>query len=163
MGTGTFRRNLGLGYNDTIAMKGWHIIMALLLAGCGKDEVDVSTMTNNPFDQEYQGPQVIELVDAYVETINVPVEQPNGQVTYEPVDHQVIEVRVRQDLFLSPASYQVGVTRNGQVQLLNPEPPGSDRFKYKFAPPAPGVPVCADYRLMNNFSGAVSYGICATL
>jgi hypothetical protein len=127
---------------------------ALLLISCGKDEVDVSKLNNNPFDPEYVGEPVIVLVGTYTE--NIMLEGQN-------VLHQVIEVRVREDLFLSPASYQVQVKRNGQVHLLNPEPPGSDRFKYKFAPPLEDVPVCADHQLVNNFSGAVVYPICATL
>ena len=133
------------------------LLGSILLSSCYKDDVDIEKLNNNPFDRDYEGPAVFELIGTYVEVVTI--EEQN-------VSFQVIEFRVKEELFLSPASYSVQVTDpalDDQV-LLQPDPPLSDRFKYyRPAAPAFGQPICIDLRLSNNQSAAGRETICATL
>ncbi|MCC6541745.1 MAG: hypothetical protein IT225_05960 [Flavobacteriales bacterium] len=78
----------------------WILAFGLLLLGCGKEVVDVSTLTTNPFDPAYAGTPVFEMIQhrtiAYTE---------------DGVEHYRHEqdVRVRTDLMPSGAEFQVFV------------------------------------------------------
>lgn len=131
------------------------LMLALLIGGCYKDEVDVSRLTNNPFDPQYVGPPVFEGQGTSLQQVNI------GGAT---VLYQIIAFRVRSELFLSPATYGVEVRdqQSGQVQVLSPDPPGSDQFRYRRAP-LPGQPVCVELRLSNDQSTARAETLCVTL
>ncbi len=134
-----------------------HIIaMLLLLSGCYKDEIDLEGMKNNPFDRDYQGPAVIELVGTYVESTTI---------AGAPAQQQVIEFRVREELFLTPSPYALHVVEHGvnATYTLSPVTPGSDRFKYYRLGAITADPVCVDVALTNNGSFATPYTICASL
>lgn len=129
----------------------------LLLAGCYKDEVEPSELTNNPFDPEYVGENVFVSEGTYTETVFVPQ---IGNVL-----RQVIAFRVRSELFLSDATYSVRVhdLENGQTVLLDADPPGGDAFKYYKQNLVSGSPVCLELQLSNNLSVARAEEICVTL
>ena len=133
------------------------LLVALLLTSCYKDEIDISTLNTNPFDQDYAGPAVFGLVDTYVQTLVI------DTVT---TTVQVIEFQVNEDLFLTPASYSVQVTDpelEDQI-LLEPDPPLSNKFKYnRRTEPAYDEEICIELRLSNNQSTARMEVICATL
>ena len=135
----------------------FHIALAALLplSGCYKDEVDIAALNNNPFDPAYEGSPVFVMVDTYTEIVNIGV----GNVLY-----QVMEFRVNEQLFLSPASYSVQVhdLQSGVTELMNPDPPGGSTFKF-YRQPAPGQSICLEVRLSNNQSVAGPETICATL
>jgi hypothetical protein len=140
--------------------RGLYILLgALLITGCYKDEIDLESLNNNPFDRDYQGPAVFVSQGTFMETVTI-VYPPPVQVQM-----QVIEFRVREELFLADnVAYSVQVVdqENGTTHLLNPDPPGSDKFKY-YRSPVPGVPVCVELRLANNQSTAGAETICETL
>lgn len=138
-------------------MKGTAFIAILLaLLSCGKGELDPATLTNNPFDPAYEGPEVFAFDTTYAELITFP----SGQFLY-----QVIAFDVRSDLFLSPASYSVKVLdqESGATTVLDPNPAGSDHFTYFKIDAVIGTPVCLELRLFNNQSAASAERICATL
>lgn len=159
MGARTFRRNMGNGDHHSIAMKKTlHILFGvLLLSGCYKDDINLDELNNNPFDRDYEGPAMFELIGTYVELVTI-----SGST----VQQQVIEFRVREENFLSPASYSVHLKDPalGTSHLLQPDPPLSDHFKYyRLAAVAEGQEICLELRLSNNQSTAGMEVICATL
>lgn len=131
-------------------------ILLTLLSGCYKDNVDVSELNTNPFDRDYEGPAVFEFEETFLQTVNI------GGTN---ILYQIIVFRVKEELFLSPASYSVQL-RDLQNEDPNatatPVSPGSARFRYQRAP-APGQQVCLELRLANNQSAARAETICATL
>jgi len=130
--------------------------LLLLLSGCYKDNVDLSELNTNPFDRDYSGPAVFEFEETFLQTVNI------GGTN---VLYQVIVFRVKEELFLAPASYSVQL-RDLQNEDPNasatPVSPGSSRYRYQRAP-APGQQICLELRLANNQSGARAETICATL
>lgn len=132
------------------------LLAALLpLSGCLKDELDVDTLRGNPFDPAYDGPTVFELESTYTQQID----------TGEGVGLvQVITFRVRRELLPSGVNYSVKARdlNSGQSWLLNPDPPGTDRFRV-LREPLFGSPVCLALALSNNFSEARTDTLCATL
>ena len=131
------------------------LLLATVLVGCYKDEVDVDTLRNNPFDRDYDGPAVFEAVGTYTQQVSTG----QGNVLY-----QVIEFRVREDLFLAPATYGVLVKDllSGVEEPATPLTPGGNIFKYQ-RQPVPGQQVCLELRLTNNLSTAGAETICVTL
>ncbi len=134
-----------------------HIALLVLfaLSSCSKDEVDVTTLNNNPFDPEYAGPAVFALDDTFLQTVNIG----GNNIVY-----QIITFHVNEDLFLSPSVYSVTLKdlEADVTQVLNPVPSGSNTFQY-LREPAPGISVCLELRLTNNQSTAGAETICATL
>lgn len=131
-------------------------LLMLLLSGCHKDEVDIAALNTNPFDRDYTGEAVFVFEETFVQQVNT------GGTT---VLLQIIVFRVREELFLSPASYSIALRdlENGNDNgVAIPETTGSSRYRYQRAP-APGVPICLELRLANNFSTARAETICATL
>jgi hypothetical protein len=136
-----------------------HIALCmLLLSGCYKDEIDLDSLNDNPFDRDYKGPAPFYDVQTSTEWVTIQGQQ---------VQRQVITFRVNEELFLSPVSnYAVHVQEIGTSasQLVQSDPPGSNRFKYyRLGQPLFGVPVCLEARLANNQSIAGANTICATL
>lgn len=131
-------------------------MLLVLLSGCYKDNVDVSELNTNPFDRDYAGPAVFEFQETFLQTVNI------GGTN---VLYQVIVFRVKEELFLAPASYSVQL-RDLQNEDPNatatPVSPGSSLYRYQRAP-APGQQICLELQLFNNQSGARAETICATL
>jgi len=157
MGAKQQRRHLGGGIIDPTAMKRTaHIIpmLLLVLASCHKDDVDIARLSDNPFDPDYEGPLLFLMGDPYVES-------PPGS----PLSYQVFPFTVREDLLLAPATYRVrvGDTGRGTSELLSPNPPGSNSFKYYRPGPEPGQEICLELRLSNNENDARPETTCATL
>jgi hypothetical protein len=131
------------------------LLLATFLVGCYKDDVDVEALRNNPFDRDYDGPAVFEAIGTYTQQVSTG----QGNVLY-----QVIEFRVREDLFLAPATYGVRVTDllSDMEADATPLNPGGNLFKYQ-RQPVPGQQVCLELRLSNNLSTAGAETICVTL
>ena len=132
------------------------LLLLFLAASCGKGELDPATLTNNPFDADYNGPTVYEVDTTYQQIIT------GGSA---PVVYQVIAFRVKEELFLGAAAYFVQVfdPGNGLTSLLSPNPANSDHFTYSRLGATVGIPVCLDLRLFNDQSAARAEEICATL
>lgn len=130
--------------------------LLVLLSGCYKDTVDPAKLNNNPFDRDYVGSNVFEYRATYTQIVNIG----GSNVVY-----QVIEFRVREDLFLAPAAYTVKVRdlqNNDPNASATPETPGSSVFRY-LRVPAQGQQICLELSLANNESTARPETICATL
>ncbi len=124
--------------------------------GCYKDEVDVSTMNNNPFDPGYVGPNVFSFDTTFVEIVN-------GPPTFM---RQVFQFKVNSALFLAPQAYSVYV----EDDLLPPAepyvhqlPPGSDVLRYYRLEYQQGQELCLRLRLSNNFHNGRPETVCGTL
>lgn len=124
------------------------------LAGCYKDDVDVSARTDNPFDADYSGPSVFSLDSIFVEQVV-------GPPSYF---RQVVQFKVNAALFLAPASYQVEVhdLLEGTRTLVGQVPPGSHTLRYYRNEYQPGQEVCLELRLTNNNAFGRPGTICGT-
>lgn len=129
------------------------LLLALLSAGCYKDELDVSMLTGNPFDPGYIGPAIFHFDTAYLEAV-----PPFG-------NQHIIQFRANSELFLSPATYQVRVrdAQTGDEQVLGQVPVGSHVFKYRRSAITFGQEVCIEVALYNTFSAGRPETICGTL
>lgn len=132
------------------------LCIALLALACGKGELDPDSLQGNPFDPAYDGPAVFVADSAFI--VIVPV----GTV---PTPFQAIAFHVREELFTAPAEYSVHLVdrHNGVVQVLEPNPPNSNNFRYIKGEPLPGVSVCLELSLYNNLSASRPEEICVTL
>ena len=137
-----------------------HILLALLLlpllvSSCYKDEVDIATLNNNPFDPGYVGPNVFSFDTTYTEPI-----QGTGGI------RQVFQFKVNSSLFLAPQDYAVYI----EDDLLPPAdpyvyqvPPGSDVLRYYRLVFQQGQEVCLRMRLSNNYHEGRAETVCGTL
>jgi len=123
----------------------------LALAGCGKQKIDIDTLTNNPFDPDYAGPSLFELADSRTVTYTV-----DGQVHYD----LEVDIRVREDLFLSPIpEYEVYVTGTG----VSPEAfSGHPLLTFTISDVGLGAVICRDLALRRSQGGqGASNSVCA--
>ena len=81
----------------------------LCTTACKKDEIDLSSLTSNPFDAEYNGDPIFAMVDQ--ET----VEQTISGVVQQRLN---VTVSVRSDLFPIATSYQVRAVRGSTTQVF---------------------------------------------
>ncbi len=134
------------------------LVLPLLLAlsGCYKDDLDVSTWTNNPFDPDYTGPNVFTMDTTFIEITGTP---PNV------ITRQVMQFTVNSSLFLAPNAYQVRVKDldNGQSVLLSQYPVGNDVWRYTKLDFTFGQELCLEVALSNDLSDGRPETICATL
>ena len=127
----------------------------LLLSGCYKDEVDVASLNNNPFDPGYTGPNVFSFDTTYIEPIPGTAES-----------RQVFQFKVNSSLFLAPQDYAVYV----EDDLLPPMdpyvyqvPPGNDVLRYYRNEIVFGQEVCLRLSLSNNYHQGRAETVCGTL
>lgn len=128
-------------------------ICLLALTGCGKQKIDIDTLTNNPFDPDYAGPPLFELADSRTVTYTV-----DGQVYYD----LEVDIRVREDLFLSPVpDYEVYVTATGVLPEVFT---GDPLFSYTITDVGLGSVICRDLALRRSQGGqGASNSVCATV
>lgn len=131
-------------------------VILLLAMGCGKGELDPATLTTNPFDPDYSGPAVFQVDSTYLVSNVI-----NGVL----VQYQAIAFHVHEELFTAPAEYSVLLVdrTTGLDHVLEPNPPGSNRFVFLKGQPLPNIPVCVVLRLYNNLSAARPEEACVTL
>ncbi len=136
------------------------LVLAVLLAGCRKDDVSIASLNNNPFDADFTGEHlfVSEGTELIVESIP----------GIGAVSRQVIRFRVRSELFLPgqagrPYSVRVVDRSTGVGTYLDQAGSGNHRFTYLLAEPMPAEQVCVELRLANNFSVARPEIICEIL
>lgn len=136
----------------------WLIVaMGFMFAsGCIKNDVDPSTLTNNPFDPGYSGPNVFAFDTTYTEVVN------GGQATFT---RQVFQFTVNSNLFLAPQSYEVRVedTTNGVVEFVPQSAPGSDVIRFYRLDFTFGQEVCLRVALSNNLHPSRTETVCGTL
>ncbi len=132
------------------------LLLAVLAAACGKDELDTSVLRNNPFDPDYNGPPVFVADSTYLVTVML------GTI---PTPFQVVAFHVREELFTAPAAYSVRVIdrSNGLASVIEPNPANSNRFTFLKGDYQVNVPLCLGLSLYNNLSAARTEEICVTL
>lgn len=137
-------------------MRALGLLPLLIVAACGKGELDPVALDANPFDSDYKGPTVFTADSSYLQPVLIGT---------ETVIYQAMAFHVREDLFTSPAAYSVKLRDqvSGQVSILEPNPPNSNRFSYLIGAPQPNVARCFDLSLYNNLSAARADEVCVTL
>jgi hypothetical protein len=127
----------------------------LLASGCYKDEVDIASLNNNPFDPGYTGPNVFSFDTTYIESIQGTTES-----------RQVFQFKVNSSLFLAPQDYAVYV----EDDLLPPMdpyvyqfPPGNDVLRYYRNEIVFGQEVCLRLSLSNNYHQGRAETVCGIL
>lgn len=138
-------------------MKGLLLLVpVVIVAACGKGELDPAGLSDNPFDPDYKGPTVFTADSTYLQTVLIGA---------ETVIYQAMAFHVQENLFTSPAAYSVQIRDQvtGLVSVLEPNPPNSNRFTYLIGAPQPNVARCFDLSLYNNLSAARADGLCVTL
>lgn len=132
------------------------IVPVLIVASCGKGELDPADLRDNPFDADYEGPTVFVADSTYLQQV---------LIGSEIVFYQAMAFRVKEELFTSSSAYSVQVRDrvSGQVSVLEPNPPNSNRFTYLIGAPQLNVARCFDLSLYNNLSAARADELCVTL
>ncbi|MBP8824668.1 MAG: hypothetical protein KBH07_13585 [Flavobacteriales bacterium] len=126
--------------------------LVLGLAGCLKDELDLSTLTYNPLDPDYTGPALVELVSDTTRVITL-----NG-VAVDTIVEQVIQVR--SDLLKPGTDWDLYVTlvNTGEIFDYSSDTPPSDYRRYFHV--VPGTSYCFDYQLKVQFSLTKAWRYC---
>ena len=127
----------------------------LFASSCYKDEVDIATLNNNPFDPGYVGPNVFSFDTTYIE----PIPGTTGV-------RQVFQFKVNSALFLEPQDYSVYVEDDllpSAYPYVHQLPPGSDVLRYYRLEFDFGQEVCLRMRLSNNYHQGRAETVCGTL
>lgn len=132
------------------------LLLVVLLAACGKGELDPAGLRSNPFDADYDGAPVFVYDTTFVRIVNTG----SG-----PLPQQIIAFHTRSELLPAQARYAVLVNDPAQGVSTIVEPLASDshHFEYARLGTQPGVPVCISLSLFNDQSAARAEEICATL
>lgn len=127
----------------------------LFTSGCYKDEVDIASLNDNPFDPGYTGPDIFSFDTTYIE----PIQGTSGV-------RQVFQFKVNSALFLEPQAYSVYVEDDllsAEIPYVYQLPPGSDVLRYYRLEFAFGQEVCLRMRLSNNYHEGRAETVCGTL
>ncbi|HQW06163.1 MAG: hypothetical protein IPH05_04845 [Flavobacteriales bacterium] len=137
-------------------MKHAHLLLILAVlctTACKKDEIDLSSLTSNPFDAEYNGDPIFAMVDQ--ET----VEQTISGVVQQRLN---VTVSVRSDLFPIATSYQVRAVRGSTTQVFFLNAQDHDRFVVSVAGVSPGDVECWSLQLGNAGEFGGGNDVCGT-
>lgn len=128
-------------------------LVAILLSGCLKDDLDPAALNNNPFDAEYAGPAIFSFDTTFIEF-------PTGEIS-----RQVFQFKVNSALFLEPQAYAVYVEDlgNGSASYVQQFPAGSHTLRYYKGDYQAGVETCLRLSLSNNYHQSRAETICGTL
>ena len=125
------------------------LLLALfILPGCNKEEVDPSTLTSNPFDPEYNGPPIFELIEARTTSYFE-----EGETRYR---HEQ-DIRVRRDLMPAGATFGVYVDPNPYPVVVN-----GSTFTWVENEAVLGQVYCRTYQLRNGGGRGTNGRVCAT-
>lgn len=125
-------------------------MVAVLMTGCAKHELDTAVLTTNPFDADYDGAAVFTLIDASTE-----IEQVNSI----PVRVLTVRVRVHTEYFGRPTTYIVASSTAGDIPSNN-IPDGV--LTLRVLNVEPGDLECTELRLKNDGALGAGNTICAT-
>lgn len=130
-------------------------LVSTTLLGCKKEEIKVDTLTSNPFDADYQGPDIFSLVSAT--TVVVIVEG-------TPTNRLAVTVRVNVDLFPRDTPFQVRVRPlpDGTATILQGTTATAGGMTFSRTGVEPGQQYCWDLQLGNADSFGGGNSICAT-
>lgn len=128
------------------------LVVALVSTGCEKHEVDITELTTNPFDADYDGAPIFTYVSASTTTVLV-----NGM----PTDRLTVQVRIHTGLFGRPTTYRVeaGDPVNTVVSSNEVE---DGLFTMNIANTTPGQQYCVPLRLVNGGVYGGGNSVCAT-
>ena len=128
--------------------------LLLLVAACGKDEVDPASLNSNPMDPAYTGPSLVVLDSAYVDSVSN-----NGIL--EPV--LFMDLHVDEARFPLQTSYTIYLHDlfSGVQDTLGPvQGTGVFAFTHSFRPVMPGTNYCIDVNLGISGSRTATWTIC---
>lgn len=135
------------------------LLPILLLTSCYKDEVDIASLTTNPFDADYGGQSAIVFDSTYLDAIVI-----GSPPT--TINVQVVQVHVEEALLPAGAVYKLRFDDPDVSDAADVLPdPGTSVFRYfrMEAAPEPGVEKCFGVALLNDHSTAREETICCTL
>lgn len=122
------------------------------LAACKKDQIALDELTTNPFDADYDGAAIFTYVDD-----TTTIETVGGT----PTRVLQVEVRVHEELFGRPTTYQVQAGAPvDQLILSNQVEDGL--LTLRILNTTPGQQYCTLLRLGNGGSFGASSTVCAT-
>lgn len=131
--------------------------LLLALSGCYKDEVDLPSLTTNPFDPEYTGPSVFVFDSTYATIVMVGSPPVSGTV-------QIVQLHLREDLL--PAGTVTSVRfkdPEADTPVIVPPVPGTYIYRFQRNQVEPFVERCYSVALWNSFSESRAETICCTL
>lgn len=128
--------------------------LALCLAGCLKDDLDLADRTSNPLDPDYDGPALIELVSDTARIVYA-----GGMPTDTVVEQHV---HVRTDLLPPGTDYALYVTLENTGEIFDYSGTGIVPTERPYHHVVPGVSYCYDYQLKVQFSLTRAYTYCTT-
>lgn len=130
------------------------VIGLVFASGCYKDEVDIATLNNNPFDPGFTGPNVFSFDTTYTE-----------QIPGIGAFRQVFQFKVNSALFLRPQAYDVFVVDPlaSSSTTVHQVPAGSDVLRYYRLEYTVGQEVCLQLSLSNNTHEGRAETVCGTL
>ena len=125
------------------------LLLALLVSGCAKHELDTAALKSNPFDADYDGPAVFTLIGSStaVEVIN--------QV---PTRVLTMRIKVHTEYFGRLTTYFVGVGDSSTPSNNIPD----DVLTVRIGNVESGTEHCRELVLMNDGSAGARNTVCAT-
>ncbi|MBL7952265.1 MAG: hypothetical protein JNM62_11160 [Flavobacteriales bacterium] len=126
--------------------------IAVSFMACKKDGIEVADLTSNPFDADYEGTAVFTHEDD-----TTTVESVGGA----PMRVLTVEVRVHEELFGRPTTYQVqaGAPVNEMIPSNDVE---NGILRLRILNTTPGQQYCTQLRLGNSGAYGASNTVCAT-
>lgn len=119
-----------------------YLLLALLFAGCYKDEVNLEELNFNLFDPDFTG-------EAFIHVNSVGLQQPQTNIW-----NQVMQISVDSDRFPNSTTYQLHVVclNDTTSQVLVQVPAGSDDFTYVKSDVDLNTEYCYELSLQVQFS-----------
>jgi hypothetical protein len=121
--------------------------------GCGKEELDVASMTTNPFDADYNGPAIFTLIDA-----STSVSVVNGL----PSRRLNMRVQVHTEYFGRVTPYLVEAVIGGNTTLTQSNSIPGGVLQLRISDVEPGVNYCPQLYLLNGGERGGTSTVCAT-
>lgn len=129
------------------------IVCLASFTGCAKHELDLPSLTTNPFDADYNGPAIFTLVDA-----NTEVEQVNGEE--QRTLH--LRVRVHTEYFGRNTPYLIHAVHGGSTSIIQSVSVEDGLFDVRVGGVEQGLAYCPRMYLYNGGARGGNNDVCAT-
>ncbi|HRF82777.1 MAG TPA: hypothetical protein PL070_22160 [Flavobacteriales bacterium] len=125
------------------------LLLALLVSGCAKHELDTATLKSNPFDADYDGPAVFTLISSST-TVEVINQIPTRVLT--------MRIKVHTEYFGRLTTYIVRVGNSNTPSNSIPD----DVLTVRIGSVETGTEYCRELVLLNDGSAGARNTVCAT-
>jgi len=129
-------------------------VLAVLLASCLKDDLDLASLTTNPLDLDYDGPPLVVIVSDTVVVMEGQQGQPEDTVF-------TMRAHVRSEL-LSPGTFWAWSVKNLQTGTVTSSANGQSDFSVFVSQVVNGTTHCFAFTLVVMHSRTKSYTYCRT-